>query len=160
MPDAQLKQASDPETEYVPAPHVKQLDDAAEPVISEYVPAAQPMHAVEPATSAYAPAAQLTQVSESFALVDAELVPGGHPMHVLEANAPNVDEYVPAAQLTQTEDPVRRYVPNGHEVTQLDEPKADAEPAEHDEQTAAPGTAEYVPAGQLTHSEAPNVALY
>jgi hypothetical protein len=118
FPGVQLVQRVLPASEYVPAPHVRQLKLDVAPVAIEYVPPPQLMQDVfedAPVEARYLPPRQF---AHAVALGPSEYFPAPHSKHAAADAAPRVKEYVPATHpvhvVTDTAPVTVEYVPAGH----------------------------------------------
>ena len=149
--------------------HVRQVTANVAPVLVEYVPAAQSVHAALPVLILYLPATQAEQTppfgpvnpalqvqSPAAELALYEIEFEGHVIHVVEIVAPVLVEYVPAPQSVHDALPlVVLYLPATQAVH---EPAGPVNPAlqvvSPPTHTLAPAV-DVLPAGQAVHVVAP-----
>ena len=120
----------DPLLAYLPVSQAVHVEAVVAPAVVEYVPEAQLVHALAPATGEYEPAVQFVHCRMLLAPTVSEYLPEAQLVHVDTVVEPEVTEYLPVPQLM-------------HVIELL-----------------APTVSEYFPASQLVQSAGPDESLY
>jgi len=133
VPSAHGVHVEAPDPEYNPAAHEEHIDEEAEPVVVEYVPAEHEVHDV------------CAEEEDNF--------PAGHVVHAVEAVAA---EYEPALHDVHAVAELRTaYVPTAHAVQLVAPVPAMYLPDAQLEQAVALDVEEYLPAAQEVQVEVP-----
>ena len=120
---------------YLPAPQSIQVDSATAPTVSEYLPAAQSVHAALPTVGLYLPAAH-----EAHDCASGPVKPAAQPSCTQSARASlPAGELLPAGQAVQVEAPVAA---TAAEYVSMSQFVHDAEPEDN----------LYFPAAQFVHT--------
>jgi hypothetical protein len=99
------------------AGHARHVVAAVAPVVLKYVPAAQGVHAAEPASLEYVPTAHDTHTLVSVPVATCVDLPAAQGAHAASLLAPSVGAYLPAGQIVHAADPAAaEYVPAAQDV--------------------------------------------